>query len=65
MTKTKQSRRRTTMEDPTMTCSMCEELFDSEQELREHQLTVHAAHVTNRKRSRENEPDADEEETAA
>jgi hypothetical protein len=53
------------MEDPTMTCSMCEELFDSEQELREHQLTVHAAHVTNRKRSRENEPDADEEETAA
>jgi hypothetical protein len=52
------------MEDPTMTCSMCDQSFDSEHELRNHQQTVHAAEVSNRRRSRENEPD-DEQETAA
>lgn len=53
------------MEEPTTTCSMCDEFFDSEHELRTHQLTVHAAELSNRSRSRENEPDGDEEETAA
>jgi hypothetical protein len=54
------------MEDTTMTCSICDESFNSEQELRHHQLTVHAAAVSSHRRSYyEDEPDADERETAA
>jgi hypothetical protein len=54
------------MEDTTMTCSICDESFNSEQELRHHQQTVHAVAVSARRRSHENEPDdADEQKTAA
>lgn len=53
------------MEDPTMTCSLCDESFNSEHELRDHQQTVHAAQMTIRRRSHESELGADEEETAA
>lgn len=53
------------MEDTTMTCSICDKSFNSEEELRHHQQTVHAAAVSSRRRSHENEPDADEQETAA
>jgi transcription elongation factor Elf1 len=54
------------MEDMTLTCGICDESFDSEEELRHHQLTIHAAAVSTRRRSHENEPDdADEQETAA
>lgn len=53
------------MQDTTMTCSICGASFNSEQELRSHQQIVHAAGVSSRRRSHENEPDADEQETAA
>jgi hypothetical protein len=53
------------MDETTLTCSLCDESFDSEHELRDHQQTVHAAEVRNRRRSRENEPGEDEQETAA
>jgi len=60
------------MEDTTVTCSMCDESFNSEHGLRNHQQTAHAAEVSNpevssRRRSRENEPDEgeQEQETAA
>lgn len=53
------------MEDTTVICNMCEELFASENELRNHQQTVHAAEVSNRRRTRDNERDEDDLETAA
>lgn len=53
------------MEDTTMTCSICDESFDSEQELKDHQQTVHAAAVSSRRRSLDDELDTDEQETAA
>ena len=53
------------MEDTALICSICDASFDSEQELREHQRTVHAAAVGARRHSPENEHDADEQETAA
>jgi hypothetical protein len=56
---------RTEMEEPTMTCNLCDESFNSEHELRDHQQTFHAAGVSSRRRSHESELDVDEEETAA
>jgi Zinc finger, C2H2 type len=56
------------MEDTIMTCSICDEPFNSEQELRRHQQTVHAAAVSSRRRSHQEDEldaDADEQETAA
>jgi hypothetical protein len=54
------------MEDTTMMCSICDELFNSEQELRRHQLTVHAAAVSSHRRSDyQDELDAEDQETAA
>jgi hypothetical protein len=53
------------MEDTTMTCSLCDESFNSERELRNHQQTVHAAEVSSRRRSYDIEPEEDEQETAA
>ena len=50
------------MEDATITCTVCDESFDSEQELLIHQQTTHAVELTNRKRSRTNHSDEDEEE---
>jgi C2H2 type zinc finger protein len=52
------------MEDPTMTCNLCDESFNSEHELRDHQQTAHALGVNSRRRSHESELD-DEQETAA
>ena len=66
MPKSNETGRRSRMEDTTMTYSICGEPFNSEQELRHHQQTVHAAAVSTRRRSHENEPDdADEQEPAA
>ncbi|MFZ0797698.1 MAG: hypothetical protein WCA13_06415 [Terriglobales bacterium] len=53
------------MEDKAMTRSLCDEPFDSERELRNHQQTVHAAEMSNRRGSRDNEPEAGDKETAA
>ena len=54
------------MEDTMMTCSICDQFFNSEQELREHQQTVHAAAVNSRRRSHdEDELDSDDQEYAA
>jgi hypothetical protein len=53
------------MEDTTITCTVCEESFDSDYDLLIHQQTVHAADLANRKRSRTNHSDEDEQETAA
>jgi hypothetical protein len=53
------------MEEPVIICSRCDEPFSSEHELRNHQQTVHAAELRDRRRSRENEPGEDEQETAA
>jgi len=53
------------MADTMMTCALCDESFDSEYELRNHQQIAHAAEIDNRRRSRENDPDEDEQETAA
>ncbi|HEX9110617.1 MAG TPA: hypothetical protein VF845_04010 [Terriglobales bacterium] len=65
MPKNNKARSGTGMEDTMLTCSMCDESFNSEQELRDHQQTVHAAEVRNRIGSRENDADEDEQETAA
>ena len=65
MPKNNKARSRTGMKDTMLTCSMCDESFNSEHELRDHQQTVHAAEVRNLRRSRENDPDEDEQETAA
>jgi len=53
------------MAEPMMTCGLCDESFDSEYELRNRQQIAHAAEISNRRRSRVNEPDEDEQETAA
>jgi hypothetical protein len=59
------------MEDTMMACSLCDESFNSERELRNHQQFVHVAEVSNRRRSRDIEPEEiepeeeDEQETAA
>ena len=54
------------MEDDIMNCSICDESFNSEQELRQHELTVHAAAVSSHRRSHEeDELDADDQEAAA
>ncbi len=52
------------MADTMMTCALCDESFDSEYELRNHQQIAHAAEIDNRRRSRM-KPDEDEQETAA
>ncbi len=65
MSKSKNARGRTNMADTMMTCALCDESFDSEYELRNHQQIAHAAEIDNRRRSRMNEPDEDEQETAA
>ena len=64
MPKSNKAKTRSEMEDTTMTCSICNTSFNSEQELRDHQQTVHAAAVRNL-RPNESEPEADEQETAA
>ena len=51
------------MGDMTLTCSICDESFSSEEELIDHEQTVHAAAVGTRRRFHEDEPD--EQETAA
>jgi len=56
--------RRTTEDDAMMPCSMCDETFNSEHELRNHQQAVHSAVVSNRLRSRGDEAETDEYETA-
>lgn len=65
MPKSPNTKRRTRMEDKAMTRSLCDEPFDSERELRNHQQTVHAAEMSNRRGSRDNEPEAGDKETAA
>jgi hypothetical protein len=59
------TRSRMGMEETTLTCTRCDESFNSEHELRDHQQTVHADAVRNRRRSGENDPSEDEQETAA
>ncbi len=53
------------MEDMPVSCSLSEELFNSDHALRDHQRTVHAAAVSNRRRTVDAEPEGDEQETAA
>ncbi len=65
MPKSKNTKGRTKMAEPMMTCGLCDESFDSEYELRNRQQIAHAAEISNRRRSRVNEPDEDEQETAA
>jgi hypothetical protein len=65
MPKNNKVKSRMGMEETTLICSMCDKSFNSEHELRDHQQTVHAVEVRDRRRSRENDPDEDEQETAA
>lgn len=55
------------MENAALSCSLCEELFESESALRRHQQTVHAAEMSNRRRLHDNqyESEEDDQETAA
>jgi hypothetical protein len=62
MPESKPTNRNMGMNETTITCSMCDEPFNTEEELRDHQQIVHAAEVNNRRRSRTNDPDEDEQE---
>jgi len=53
-----------TQDETMMPCNMCDETFNSEYELRDHQRAVHSAVVSNRLRSRGDEAETDEYETA-
>jgi len=50
------------MEKPNPKCGLCGEQFNSDQELREHERTVHCAEVREKKQQ---VPALDEEETVA
>ncbi len=53
------------IEDTPISCSLCDRSFNSMHDLRIHEQSVHSAIVRNRMFSRIEEPNTDEEETAA